>query len=433
MFLSKFLFKPSSVNPSTNPNDMGGTVLDEGGFTQTTSATMLESLFGIPGRERRHLANLLNETLAVLAKPNSSSFHSRSLLSLGDAADLPKLLGEPGFNASPLTGGANQMGDILASFKIEWELPIALLLVSLVWWENFIDRDIKCGSYKLVNMKLLKENIIATRCKTNLISSLWKILATILFAYMFFPAIFNSAKVFKMPEDPMSNRFQYGGWGLSPNNFFNQVPPDQQMFAALPTPPPVIPVFKRSIEKKSSSAPKSIDFVESLAMNISEINKQMRLQAFTAPQIFIPSMSTAPNVINMNQPNDPSMPIRQITYRDQWLTYILPMIIQVLSSAVCYYTGRLACKLCMQRLGFALPLTLVTPVTLTMTLVICKWFPNAAVFQLDFVFWTCHEGYETGSFKWQVICGLGLWWLSQLWIGGHIWFGKGQRLALTDR
>jgi chitin synthase len=87
----------------------------------------------------------------------------------------------------------------------------------------------------------------------------------------------------------------------------------------------------------------------------------------------------------------------------------------------------------MQRLGFALPLTLVTPVILAISLVLCKWFPESTVFQEDFVYWTCHEGYEHGSFKWQVICGLGLWWLSQLWIGGHIWFGKGQRLAFTDR
>ena len=106
---------------------------------------------------------------------------------------------------------------------------------------------------------------------------------------------------------------------------------------------------------------------------------------------------------------------------------------QVISSGVCYYTGRLACKLCMQRLGFALPLMLATPVTLTLALVMCKWVPAARVFHADFVFWTCHEGFERGTFKWQVICGLGLWWLSQLWIGGHIWFGKGQRLAFTDR
>ena len=122
-----------------------------------------------------------------------------------------------------------------------------------------------------------------------------------------------------------------------------------------------------------------------------------------------------------------------IIYKDRWLTYMLPMLLQVLCSGLCYYTGRLACKLCMQRLGFALPLTLITPVTLIVSLVICKWFPEAAVFSEDFVFWTCHEGYQNGSFKWQLICGLGLWWLSQLWIGGHIWFGKGQRLAFTER
>lgn len=104
-----------------------------------------------------------------------------------------------------------------------------------------------------------------------------------------------------------------------------------------------------------------------------------------------------------------------------------------MASGLCYYKGRLACKLCMQRLGFALPLTLVTPVTLSIALVICKWFPDSAILKTDFVYWTCHEGYQQGSFKWQVLCGLGLWWLSQLWIGGHVWFGKGQRLAFTER
>ncbi len=87
----------------------------------------------------------------------------------------------------------------------------------------------------------------------------------------------------------------------------------------------------------------------------------------------------------------------------------------------------------MQRIGFALPLTLVTPVGLAVIMIMCKWFPDSCVLHPDFVYWSCHEGYQTGSFKWQVICGLSLWWLSQLWITNHIWFGRGQRLALTDR
>ena len=144
--------------------------------------------------------------------------------------------------------------DILSSFQIEWELPIALMLVSLVWWENFVDRDIKCGSFKLVNMKLLKENIIATRCKTSFISSLWKIMVTLLFAYIFHPGIFNTSKVFSTPEEP--DRFNYGGpgggadfgvWGMSPNNFMNQaVNGGGGAFGPMPPPPPM-PLSKRSV------------------------------------------------------------------------------------------------------------------------------------------------------------------------------------------
>jgi len=366
VFLSKYLFRSSNLN---------GPMIDDSGVIQTTTTSPdPDDLFGPLFRARR--------------QENAS--------------------------ASAISAEAHaEIGSILASFRIEWELPIALLLVSLVWWENFIDRDIKFGSFKLINMKLLKENIMATRCKTNLLSSLWKIGVTFLFAFLFYPGIFrNSAQVFSTPDAPT----EPNPWSLSPNRptFFGQ-PPDQMLSP---------PVFV----KRAAS-----DLVQSLAVNISEINKQMRLQAFTAlPQIILPTMSTGPNLF---APSDfPTRPPAQpVTVRDQWLTYILPMIVQVLSSGLCYYTGRLACKLCMQRLGFALPLTLVTPIALGASLVMCKWFPAASVFYEDFVYWTCHEGYETGSFKWQVICGLGLWWLSQLWIGGHVWFGKGQRLAFTDR
>ena len=168
-------------------------------------------------------------------------------------------------------------------------------------------------------------------------------------------------------------------------------------------------------------------------MNNAAQNRQF-MHAFTAPQMFIPSMSTRAGAeFGELPPPPPKGDERDITFKDHWITYLVPMVLQVFCSGLCYYTGRLACKLCMQRLGFALPLTLVTPITLSVALIVCKWFPESSVFQTDFVYWTCHEGYETGSFKWQVICGLGLWWLSQLWIGGHVWFGKGQRLAFTER
>lgn len=428
VFLSKYLFKAPKAAAA---DPISPIIIDDSGIMQTTtSTTLLDDLFGeeVSGRNKRDIfQDVLNETMGHV-------FHKRSLLSMEEFYTNglnPSLKATPLFNGTSAPLEAN-IGDILDGFKIEWELPIALLLVSLVWWENFIDRDIKCGSYKLVNIKLLKDNITATRIKTNMISSIWKIGITILFAYLFYPAIFNSAQVFQTPSAPVDNRYQYTGWGLSPNNFFKQQPG----FGPIPSPGP-IPVLKRSLDNQASTSKSKVDFVKSLAVNITEINKQMREQAFTAmAQVFIPTMGTKPIDPNFNNPlpNDPiTPPSHTITVKDKWVTYLIPMIIQVAASAICYYTGRLACKLCMQRLGFALPLTLVTPITLGSALVICKWFPEASVFQPEFIFWTCHEGYEQGNFKWQVICGLGLWWLSQLWIGGHIWFGKGQRLAFTDR
>lgn len=376
VFASKFVFK--NETEVENPED--------------SFATSTEALFETNARLVRHLSN---HSLASF----ESLLSSKNMDEMFDKAEAKN-----SFNVSHLPG-------ILASFQIEWELPIALMLVSLVWWENFVDRDIKLGSFKLVNMKLLKDRIAASRCKMNFISSFWKIGVTILFAYIFHPGIFNVANIFHSPDDSSNdNRFKFddmGVWTMQPNNFLNNLP-----FGPVPPPVPV----KRSVDNLPLSA-----------------NHSQPKQAFSAAQILLPSFSTLPNQLNgLNPPNGP--PIRRpLNYKDFWITYLAPMLVQILSSGLCYYTGRLACKICMQRIAFALPLTLVTPVTLTLALVACKWFPSLTILQPDFVFWTCHEGYQVGAFKWHVICGLALWWLSQLWIGGHVWFGKGQRLAFTER
>ncbi|CAF4423826.1 unnamed protein product, partial [Adineta steineri] len=58
-------------------------------------------------------------------------------------------------------------------------------------------------------MKLLKENIVATRSKTSLIITCWKIFVTILFAYLFHHGIFNTSVIFPISnsneqiEDPL--------------------------------------------------------------------------------------------------------------------------------------------------------------------------------------------------------------------------------------
>lgn len=368
-------------------------------------------------------------TLSALFLPTSTDAipllnrHRRQDDYLTGGADLAT--SEIGFNsenilfttpASNMSSMDQNLQTILAGFHIEWELPVALILVSLAWWENFVDRDIKMGGKTLVHMKLLKENIVATRSKTSLIITGWKILVTVLFAYIFHHGIFNTSVIFptssnsEQLEDPLpklsSGQNSWAALGLDQQ-------PSQGMFPVLP------PRERRSL------------------VNTSAFIKRIRRQAdnelpsnFAYDDDALNSMGGG--VGNGNNPGGAGGG-EETNPRDRWIFYLTPMILKIVSDALCFYMGRLACKLCMQRICFALPITLVTPLALTILLVMCSVAPKSTIFVENFLFWSCYADYAQDSFRWQVICGLALWWLSELWIGGHIWFGKSQRLAFTER
>ncbi len=115
--------------------------------------------------------------------------------------------------------------------------------------------------------------------------------------------------------------------------------------------------------------------------------------------------------------------------------FLVPFVIHVVSSMFCYYTARIACKVLMQGLGFALPLALSTPVTFLVLLV--------ASFKGDYQHITMFHGALGQYFYWDgfqitqslvvTLLGFCVYWLSQLWIVSHIWFPKIERLAKNER
>ena len=121
--------------------------------------------------------------------------------------------------------------------------------------------------------------------------------------------------------------------------------------------------------------------------------------------------------------------VNKVLYR------FLPLIVQSVSGAVCYYFARVACKLCMQGFSFSFPLTFITPITCGIFCYLCylEGWTRIRLPDLDIGFWKCSESYEMETFHWQIGCALGLWWLSMLWINNHIWFSKSERLAKVER
>jgi hypothetical protein len=220
--------------------------------------------------------SFLNSTFiknSTFSPSPSSSSSSSSSISSSSGVSSNVFLSEQqllNFNESRASNQLN-MEEVISSFQIDWEFPIALMLVSLIWWENFFDRDIKLCSYKLVNMKLLKDNITATRCKTNMLSSIWKIGISLLFAFIFNPTIFtNTSLIFKSSNSggPSNGGIPNEMWNNGMNNpndpFFMQPPPQMPLIA------------KRSIQNNTTAG-------------YSEPMQQF--------MPFISSLSTLPNLI----------------------------------------------------------------------------------------------------------------------------------------
>jgi chitin synthase len=113
-------------------------------------------------------------------------------------------------------------------------------------------------------------------------------------------------------------------------------------------------------------------------------------------------------------------------------SHFIVFFTNIISSFLCYYLSLLACKLCMQRSSFSLPITLSFPVFFSAVLLLCKYLPNDSILKQSLLIWTCNNNYTSGSFKWIILCGL-LWWLAHVWVNRHIWINITQRLTSKRR
>ncbi|CAF1379835.1 unnamed protein product [Adineta ricciae] len=111
----------------------------------------------------------------------------------------------------------------------------------------------------------------------------------------------------------------------------------------------------------------------------------------------------------------------------------VPFVLQILSSCICYYTGRIACKVLMQCFGFSLPLTMSTLIAY-----IILFFTHGFTNKKDIIvvgqFFYLDKPQALGS-KLLVISLIGflVLWLSRMKITSHVWFPTSERLAMIHK
>jgi len=67
-----------------------------------------------------------------------------------------------------------------------WTFPVCLLLVSMMWWENFIEKNISlCGGKLKIPLRDVKAQMHVLRQKATVIASFWSLGIIIAFPYVF--------------------------------------------------------------------------------------------------------------------------------------------------------------------------------------------------------------------------------------------------------
>ncbi|XP_050401399.1 chitin synthase chs-2 isoform X2 [Patella vulgata] len=275
---------------------------------------------------------------------------------------------------------------------MSWEIPLALFMISVNWWENFVDKDFRMGCIE-IPVKDYKDTLHRVRVKTYMIANLWKVGLTFGFAFLLVPNLSMVHKAFGALFHPEN-------YGLNLNATY------PTSYPQMTTAPPI-------------SGTEGPDF------SLIDMDAEAQFTYFNCS-----SMNAT--MLRLSGINDTTCRLQTDPWRS-WFTY-MPLLLQVVSSGLCYYFARLACKLCMQRFSFAIPLSLATPVAVASIITVCYLKPEETVLINDFLMWACSgNGTERKWLIWHLGLGFGLWWASQLWITRYIWTPKAPRLAFTER
>jgi hypothetical protein len=326
------------------------------------------------------------------------------------------------------------------SNRITWEIPVSLLFISLSYWENYADGDIYICSLKIPLLQW-KKNLLVVKQRLYILVGFWKIGWTMIFAILLIPGFdFNIS--FSSSDSLESNSTMRN---VSSRNTF-KVPMDtnpkflflmgnnKDLSTALPS-NFTTTQFQGVTEKQNikSLEGNSNDFNDA-QINLTRTIKDLGVQSVLHLDDKSLNRKKDSGVVNSDQ-KDTNGTVSSKSIASSYIPELIMQNLQkygvlylnLISTSLMSYFGGLACKLCMQMLGFALPMFLTTPLTLGLIIGECygQYLPS-----YHYV-WVCPE--SSGDVRLYHLLWISGLWISQLVTTAHIWFPRNGRMAKIER
>lgn len=298
-----------------------------------------------------------------------------------------------------------------------WELPVALLFISITYWENFVEKDLLIWRLTVPFLQW-KRRLNSVRERLYIFVGVWKAGWTLLFAAILLPG-FTFNMEFSSVTQKGSTVATMAAVTSSPNVTSGAATiPASFLKSSSDT------IVKRSISDKIDQ--NGISAVLNLTENnIKGRNHIKGLSNGTKPAGTILRSHSANLVTETGNKLSTSLDLAE-SVKENFQRYG-PLYLQLLCSALLSYFGSLACKLCMQLVGFTVPLFMATPIALGIIIAQCytKFIPSYLYI------WLCPE--ISGDVRVFHLMWLGVLWVSHIILTSHIWIPRNGRMAKIDR
>ncbi|KHN79269.1 hypothetical protein Tcan_11920, partial [Toxocara canis] len=312
--------------------------------------------------------------------------------------------------------------------KHAWALPIALMLISLAWWPNFVHPQSMFPPIRaLANFAI---TLSERRSKTYVFVSVWKCFIYLLSIFLFISTRMPLEQL--LQSDPFGEKLiTITARNLNQtqiNKFYARMKEIEtsdiydDMFgsnaAAVIADQGEDEALMSGVEAENVGNTNDIVEKNTIARRFRRFIEQ--------PEESISAYNIFDDYVELNQFTSP--------YDALWI-----VLVQVAAVVLCYHSSKFACKVMIQRIGFALPMFLAVPTTVLLLSSVCTQRQSDSCYMTSLLskelFWRCHgRSYSFSDFllspqTWIWFC----WLISQFWITIHLWMPQHERLAKTEK